>query len=100
MLPVLTVLFLIAYGLMTMLIVEQGNTIESQRLLIRQLFSDSAELSARKGREAQERHLAPPTHPKPDVRRAEPPKARPRQTEPRVDSPQAPANPQRSLISI
>lgn len=45
-LPVLTVLFLISYGLMTMLIVEQGQTIESQRVLIRELFRDSVELSA------------------------------------------------------
>lgn len=45
-LPLLTVLFLISYGLMTMLIVEQGQTIESQRSLIRQLFRDSQELSA------------------------------------------------------
>jgi hypothetical protein len=45
-LPLLTVLFLISYGLMTMLIVEQGATIESQRILIRELFRDSTELSA------------------------------------------------------
>lgn len=45
-LPLLTVLFLISYGLMTMLIVEQGQTIESQRALIRELFRDSRELSA------------------------------------------------------
>ncbi len=45
-LPLLTVLFLISYGIMTMLIVEQGATIESQRALIRELFKDSAELSA------------------------------------------------------
>ena len=45
-LPVLTVLFLISYGLMTMLIIEQGQTIESQRALIRELFRDSSELSA------------------------------------------------------
>jgi hypothetical protein len=47
-LPLLTVLFLISYGLMTMLIVEQGQTIESQRVLIRELFRDSTELSAMK----------------------------------------------------
>jgi cytoskeletal protein RodZ len=47
-LPLLTVLFLISYGLMTMLIVEQGRTIESQRALIRELFRDSTELSAAK----------------------------------------------------
>lgn len=45
-LPLLTILFLISYGIMTMLIVEQGATIESQRALIRELFKDSAELSA------------------------------------------------------
>lgn len=47
-LPLLTVLFLISYALMTMLIVEQGSTIESQRALIRELFRDSTELSAMK----------------------------------------------------
>jgi hypothetical protein len=54
-LPVLTVLFLISYGLMTMLIVEQGQTIESQRALIRELFRDSTELSAARMKAAQER---------------------------------------------
>ena len=44
-LPLLTVLFLFSYGLMTMLIMEQGVTIESQRYLIRELFRDSSELS-------------------------------------------------------
>jgi len=47
-LPLLTVLFLFSYGLMTMLIVEQGVTIESQRYLIRELFRDSSELSSMK----------------------------------------------------
>ena len=51
-LPLLTVLFLISYGLMTMLIVEQGATIESQRALIRELFRDSTELSAMKMKQA------------------------------------------------
>jgi hypothetical protein len=45
-LPLLTALFLISYALMTMLIVEQGRTIESQRALIQELFRDSSELSA------------------------------------------------------
>lgn len=53
-LPVLTVLFLISYGLMTMLIIEQGQTIESQRALIRELFRDSTELSASKLKAQQE----------------------------------------------
>jgi hypothetical protein len=45
-LPLLVVLFLFSYGLMTMLIVEQGRTIDSQRALIRELFRDSNALSA------------------------------------------------------
>jgi cytoskeletal protein RodZ len=53
-LPVLVVLFLVSYSLMTMLIVEQGRTIESQRALIRELFRDSTELSAVKQKVAQE----------------------------------------------
>ena len=53
-LPLLTVLFLISYGLMTMLIVEQGQTIESQRALIRELLRDSKELSAVRMKAAQE----------------------------------------------
>jgi len=39
---------LIAYLLFSMLIVEQGRTIEAQRLLIRQLFTDSQQLSRMK----------------------------------------------------
>ncbi len=53
-LPILVVLFLISYGLMTMLIVEQGRTIDSQRALIRELFHDSTELSAVKMKAQQE----------------------------------------------
>jgi hypothetical protein len=55
---VLTVLFLISYGLMTMLIVEQGATIESQRALIRELFRDSTELSATRMKAQQEKNVA------------------------------------------
>jgi hypothetical protein len=53
------VLFLISYGLMTMLIVEQGQTIESQRALIRELFRDSRELSAVK--KAQQESIQSPS---------------------------------------
>lgn len=53
-LPLLTVLFVVCYALMTMLIVEQGQTIESQRSLIRELFRDSTELSAAKMKAQQE----------------------------------------------
>jgi hypothetical protein len=48
------VLFLISYGLMTLLIVEQGSTIQSQRTLIQQLLGDSTELSALKGKAIQQ----------------------------------------------
>lgn len=57
-LPLLTVLFMISYGLMTMLIVEQGRTIESQRVLIQELFGDSAQLSAMKLKVSVERAQA------------------------------------------
>jgi len=49
-LPVFVGLFVVAYSMMTMLIVEQGRTIESQRSLIQALFSDSNELSHLKGK--------------------------------------------------
>jgi hypothetical protein len=59
MLPILIVLFLISYGLMSVLVVEQGRTIESQRGLIRDLFNDSTELSALKMKEVlRERAMA------------------------------------------
>jgi hypothetical protein len=45
MLPVLVVLFLVSYGLMTLLVVEQGRTIDNQRSLIQSLFDDSAKLT-------------------------------------------------------
>lgn len=61
-LPVLTVLFLISYGLMTMLIVEQGATIESQRALLRELYRDSEELSALRMKAQQEKAVADGQH--------------------------------------
>ena len=48
-LPILIVLFLISYGLMATLVVEQGRTIDSQRFLIKALFRDSTELTGMKG---------------------------------------------------
>jgi len=50
MLPVFVGLFVVAYSMMTMLIVEQGRTIQAQRSLIQALFSDSNELSHLKGK--------------------------------------------------
>ena len=44
-LPILVVLFVISYSLMTLLVFEQARTIESQRGLIHSLFQDSSQLS-------------------------------------------------------
>ena len=74
-LPLLTVLFLFSYGLMTLLIVEQGTTIQSQRALIRELFSDSMQLSAMKGRAVRDPNAA-------DVPKHVQTQARPGQTQP------------------
>ena len=73
-LPLLTVLFLFSYGLMTLLIVEQGTTIQSQRALIRELFSDSMQLSAMKGKAVRDQNAA-------DVQKHVPKQARPSQTQ-------------------
>jgi hypothetical protein len=62
MLPVLTVLFCISYGLLTMLVVEQGRTIDSQRALIRELFRDSMALNKYRARELQEQRAARNSH--------------------------------------
>jgi hypothetical protein len=49
-LPVLVVLFLISYGLLTRLVVEQDRVITFQLTLIKQLLGDSRELAALKGK--------------------------------------------------
>jgi hypothetical protein len=61
-LPLLTVLFIVSYALMTMLIVEQGATIESQRGLIKEMLRDSVELSGMKGKAIQDKYLADSQH--------------------------------------
>jgi hypothetical protein len=55
-LPLLVVLFVISYGLLTLLVVEQNKTISSQRTLIHLLFKDSLHLSALKKAERQKAH--------------------------------------------
>jgi hypothetical protein len=57
-LPLLTVLFLFSYGLMTMLIVEQGAAIQSQRNTIKILLRDSTELWAAKGKAITDQQMA------------------------------------------
>jgi hypothetical protein len=58
MLPYLVVLFLISYGLMALLVVEQGRTIDTQRYLIRDLFTDSSQLNFMKSSALQKRNAA------------------------------------------
>jgi hypothetical protein len=57
-LPLLVVLFLVSYGLLALLVVEQGRTIDSQRALIQSLFDDSSQLSHMKGKAFQEQYAA------------------------------------------
>jgi hypothetical protein len=56
MLPFLVVLFLISYGLLALLVVEQDRTITNQRSLIQQIMGDSLELTALKGKVYQQQH--------------------------------------------
>src|SRR5580658_1397109 len=53
-LPLLVILFIVSYGILTMLVFEQGQTIESQRGLIRQMLKDSTQLAAMKGKLARD----------------------------------------------
>jgi hypothetical protein len=55
-LPVLIVLFLVSYGLMCLLAVEQDRTIAAQRSLITSLLGDSTELSNLKGKLIQKQY--------------------------------------------
>jgi hypothetical protein len=57
-LPLLTVLFLFSYGLMTLLIVEQGSAIQSQSNLIKVLMRDSTELWTAKGKAIGDQQMA------------------------------------------
>ena len=49
-LPLLTVLFVLSYGLMTLLIIKQGSVIQSQRNLIKVLSRDSSALWSERGK--------------------------------------------------
>src|ERR1051326_2938711 len=67
MLPLLVVLFLISYGLLALLVVEQDRTIANQRSLINQVMGDSMELTALKTKLSRQQHpgarsQAPSTH--------------------------------------
>ncbi len=53
-LPLLVILFIVSYGILTMLVFEQGQTIESQRGLIREMLKDSTQLASMKGKLSRE----------------------------------------------
>jgi len=46
--PLLVILFIVSYGILAMLVFEQGQTIESQRGLIREMLQDSTQLATLK----------------------------------------------------
>jgi len=53
-LPLLVILFLVSYGILTLLVVEQGRTIEAQRSLLREMLKDSTQLATLKNKLARE----------------------------------------------
>lgn len=66
--PLLVILFIVSYGILTMLVFEQGQTIESQRGLIKEMLKDSTQLAAMKdkiarddGKRIQQRAPVPPS---------------------------------------
>ena len=62
-LPLLVVLFVVSYGILTLLVVEQGQTIEAQRSLLKEMLKDSTQLATLKDKLA--RANVTPTHDKP-----------------------------------
>ena len=54
MLPILVVLFIFSYAILTLLVFEQGQTIEAQRSLLREMLKDSTQLAALKGKLARD----------------------------------------------
>lgn len=53
-LPLLVILFVVSYGILAMLVFEQGQTIESQRSLIHEMLKDSNQLATLKGKMARD----------------------------------------------
>ena len=75
--PLLVILFIVSYGILTMLVFEQGQTIESQRGLIREMLKDSTQLAALKDKMAREESKQMPA-PSPSMQ------SQPRSAEPAV----------------
>lgn len=73
-LPILVVLFVFSYAILTALVFEQGQTIESQRTLIKEMLKDSTQLAELRGKlardeslRAQQKSPAAPARQKPSV---------------------------------
>ncbi|HXY52223.1 MAG TPA: hypothetical protein VEI01_22435 [Terriglobales bacterium] len=99
-LPLLTVLFLISYGLMTLLIVEQGSTIQSQRTMIQQLLVDSTQLAALKGKMMQEQGAATAKTPSTQASPSDKPPKEPPAHKARPPAPEKPAQPAGDLVDV
>ena len=84
-LPLLIILFVVSYSLLTLLVVEQGRTIESQRVLLREMLKDSSQLADLRSKMAREQA----------AQQAQPPveQAQPEQKEPVVNK--APKSPEK-----
>lgn len=91
-LPLLVVLFLISYGLLTLLVVEQDHTITAQKTLISQLYGDSLELTAMKSKEIQRHRMDAQTQGQNQVQGQ-------MHSKPRVEA-QAPSSPQKPQARI
>jgi hypothetical protein len=63
MLPLLVILFIVSYGILALLVFEQGRTIESQRTLIRSMLQDSTQLASLKGKLARDESKRSPDKP-------------------------------------
>jgi hypothetical protein len=93
MLPVLIVLFLITYGLVLSLVVFQGSTINSQRLLILDLFRDSSQFQALQLKESQKKRAAAAEKNKGQAQQKEQEKARAAKPKHRLHEPPPPQFP-------
>jgi hypothetical protein len=73
-LPLLVILFIISYGILTLLVFEQGQTIESQRTLIREMLKDSTQLASLKDKQARDdnRHVQDKASVQTDQKSADP----------------------------
>jgi len=90
-------LVLVACCAVTMVVAQQGETIDHQRALIQLLWGDSRELSNLKVKDSIS-HAAPPK-PAPDtVAPAPPPPSKPPATKPRARKPKPPQHSERQAI--